>query len=716
MPVLELAGRWTPADLPPGARPSGLDSAWLDQIIACSPIAIAVIDNDGRYRAVNPAYCALYGHPPEVLLAGSFLRVFEPALHERLLARHQRFLAEGGVLRGEWEVQRHDGLRIHVVSESVRVPGADGQLCRLVYVLDITERKRMEQALQSAHGFLQSVIDALDAHVCVIDEQGMIIAVNRAWTAFAAANSGDPARTGVGASYLVRGLGTLHDDLGPTGFIARLRGVLAGRSAGFEFEYGCHSPHEQRWFLARVSRIADSQPLRVVIAHDNVTALKQAQAAVRRREALLRDLMAHVPAVLYRLEVQPDGRSRFTYVSPGIQAITGLSPAQVMADRGALLGRIEPEDLPAHLASIQRATSTRSTWAREYRIRHLDGSLRWVQAVATPVSDAAGRLAWSGMLSDISDRKAAQDRLAASEQTYRTLFETVPQGVVYQDTSGRITAANPAAQRILGLSLDQLQGRQSIDPAWQAVHEDGSPWPGEQHPAMVALATGQPVKDQVMGVRAPDRGQVWIRVSAIPLFQGGRVGGVYASFEDITRQVQLSQELQRQASTDDLTGLANRRAFLARLAIEFERVRRHPELHCSLVALDIDWFKRVNDTWGHAAGDAVLRHFSQLMRQVTRLGDLVGRTGGEEFMLLLPDTSLDDAAALARRLCEQVAARPLAWAGQDIAFTVSAGVSALAANDAGMDDALARADLALYAAKEAGRNTVRALDRPAAPA
>ena len=707
MPVPETAGRWTPAALPAAVSPSGLDSAWLDQIIARSPIAMAVIDFDGRYRAVNPAYCALYGRSPEMLLASSFLQAFDPALHPRLLARHQQLLSEGVELKGEWEVQRQDGARLNVVSESVRVPGADGQLCRLVYVLDITQRVQMEHSLQAAHQFLQSVIDALAAHVCVMDEAGVIVAVNRAWTVFAAVNGGDPASSGVGSNYLSGCAGATPGDAAASDFSARLRALLAGHGAGFELEFACHSPSEQRWFVARVSRIDGSTPARFVIAHDNVTALKQAQQAAHQREALLRELAAKVPAVLYRIEVEADGRSHFTYVSPGIEALTGLSPGQVLADRSAMLGRIEPEDLPGHLASIRVATLALQNWAHEYRIRALDGRLRWVQSMATPAPLPDGRVAWSGMLADISDRKAAEARLVASEETYRTLFETVPQGVVYQDTAGRITSANPAALRILGLSLDQVQGRQSIDPAWRAVREDGSNFPGAEHPAMQALATGQPVNDVVMGVQAADRGLVWIRVAATPLFKNGRVDAVYTSFEDITQQVALSRQLQLQASTDDLTGVANRRGFMARLGIEFQRLARHGELHCSLVALDIDLFKLVNDRFGHAAGDAVLRHVTQLMRQVTRQGDLVGRTGGEEFMLLLPDTGLDDAVALARRLCEQVAQRPAPWQGADIRLTLSAGVSLLLSTDAGIDAALARADQALYEAKHAGRNTVR---------
>ena len=707
MPKRSIAGRWTQdlASITGPLAPAG--QAWLDQMIARSPVGIAVIDIDGQFQAVNPAYCEMHGHTADALLAGDFLMMFFAEQRAQMLALHRRFLTEGGELKGEWSVRRADGQALAVLAESVRVPGADGQTHRLVYVVDISERKRMEVALLEAHHFLQSVIDGLAAHVCVLDQAGTIVAVNRAWADFAAANGGLPASTGVGASYLRAAAGGAAQGVPPLDFLPRLQAVLAGHSAGFEAEYDCHANGRQRWFVARVSSIAGSTPPHFVIAHDEVTALKQAQASVRQREALMRDLVAHLPAVLYRLEVAPGGQSHFSYVSPAIEQLTGLTPAQVMADRRAMLARIEPDDLPAHRASIRAATLAMRTWSNEYRVRALDGSVRWVQSIATPVAGALGWVAWSGMLTDVSDRKQAEARLMASEETHRTLFETVPQGVVYQDTAGRITSANAAAQRILGLTLAQLQGRQSIDPAWRAVREDGSNFPGDQHPAMQALASGQPVKDVVMGIHAPDRGLVWIRVAATPLFKNGLVDAVYASFEDITRQVDLSQDLLRQASTDDLTGVANRRSFMARLGIEFQRVQRHPEVCCSLVALDIDWFKRVNDTWGHAAGDAVLRHFSRLMGQATRQGDVVGRTGGEEFMLLLPDTGPDDAVALAQRLGEQVAAAPLPWADGQIAFTVSAGVSALAAADASVDEVLARADVALYAAKDSGRNTVR---------
>ena len=143
-------------------------------------------------------------------------------------------------------------------------------------------------------------------------------------------------------------------------------------------------------------------------------------------------------------------------------------------------------------------------------------------------------------------RRQAEQALRESEARYRALFETMGQGAVYQDAQGRITAANPAAERILGLSLDQMQGRSSVDPRWRAIHEDGSDFPGEAHPAMVALRTGRPVRDVVMGVFHPqENGYRWILVNAIPQYRERESTPfqVYTTFTDITERKQAEQTL-----------------------------------------------------------------------------------------------------------------------------------------------------------------------------
>jgi two-component system CheB/CheR fusion protein len=141
---------------------------------------------------------------------------------------------------------------------------------------------------------------------------------------------------------------------------------------------------------------------------------------------------------------------------------------------------------------------------------------------------------------DITDRRRAQDALRDSEEKYRLLFETTSQGVAYWDREGRIIDANPAAERILGLRLDQLRGRECTDPGWKALHEDGTDFPAGAHPAMLALKTGKPVLGVIMGVRpSHEAGLRWVRIDSIPRLKPGEQTPyqVYSTFDDITGEM-----------------------------------------------------------------------------------------------------------------------------------------------------------------------------------
>jgi diguanylate cyclase (GGDEF)-like protein/PAS domain S-box-containing protein len=167
------------------------------------------------------------------------------------------------------------------------------------------------------------------------------------------------------------------------------------------------------------------------------------------------------------------------------------------------------------------------------------------------------------------------------------------------------------------------------------------------------------------------------------------------------------KELLVLATTDVLTELPNRRQFIARLTEEFARVRRFGNQRCSVLMIDIDHFKRINDTYGHVMGDAGLRHFAQLMRKAIREIDMVARVGGEEFAVILPGSDLAAARTSAERLREIVAKTPLVQDGKTISVTVSIGVATMVASDSEADQTLIRADEALYRAKENGRNQVK---------
>ena len=266
----------------------------------------------------------------------------------------------------------------------------------------------------------------------------------------------------------------------------------------------------------------------------DITQHKRTEAALQASEERFRLLAEHAHDVIYRYGIAPT----FTleYVSPVIEQLTGYPREAFYHDPMLIRGLIYPDDLPTFdtlftdLTTLDRPAIL--------RVVHTDGTITWGEIHSWLVVDAEGQpRAIEGIARDITARKQAEDALRASEVRYRTLFETMAQGVVYQDADGYITAANPAAERILGMSINQLQGRTSQDPRWHAIHEDGTPFLGATHPAMEALRTGHEVRDVVMGVFHPTHEAYrWICVHAVPQFAlGANVPAqVYTTFDDIT--------------------------------------------------------------------------------------------------------------------------------------------------------------------------------------
>ncbi len=180
-------------------------------------------------------------------------------------------------------------------------------------------------------------------------------------------------------------------------------------------------------------------------------------------------------------------------------------------------------------------------------------------------------------IEDITERKRTELALAESEEHFRTLYETMAQGVLYQDAAGTLISANPAAQRLLGLSIDEMAGRISADPRWKAVHEDGTAFPSDDHPPMRALRTGQPVRGVVMGIFNPRLNEMrWLSVDGVPQFRPGedRPYQVYSTFEDITDRKHVAAELAAVAE--------NHSRQAAVMAVLEERTRLAHEIHDTL--------------------------------------------------------------------------------------------------------------------------------------
>lgn len=322
------------------------------------------------------------------------------------------------------------------------------------------------------------------------------------------------------------------------------------------------------------------------------------------------------------------------------------------------------------------------------RLRHLTWQVQMVAA-----GDFSQRVESLGEFStafnEMTEALArARAELQRSEARYRLLAEHVADVIVTLDGEGRFLYVSPSAQALLGYAPDELAGRPLCDITPSAE----APRPG----TVVELT-----------VRCRDGTTRWAEVNTAALPPGAGDGAVLVCvFRDISARKRLESDLKHLATTDGLTGAYNRRSFVEVCGQELQRADRCGR-PTSLLLMDIDHFKRLNDRFGHAAGDEVLRQIVETGRRVLRSEDVVGRIGGDEFAVLLPATTLEQAGRVAEQLRTTYERLAVPARGGTATFTVSFGVAEWKPHLRTVEELLQRADCALYAAKNAGRNCVR---------
>jgi diguanylate cyclase (GGDEF)-like protein/PAS domain S-box-containing protein len=304
----------------------------------------------------------------------------------------------------------------------------------------------------------------------------------------------------------------------------------------------------------------------------------------------------------------------------------------------------------------------------------------------------------------MAERKRLTARLRESEHRYRMLADSSHDVVVRMRADGERLYVSPSARDMLGWEPAEMLGSR-----WDLVHPDDR---DRQAEAMAGvIATGE-ARTDIYRVRHRDGHYVWIEAVTRPIPSDDRVGEfdiIYAG-RNVSRRIaaehaleESRSELERLARVDTLTGVANRHQFNERLTLALARLQRH-EHPLALICLDVDHFKGINDTHGHAAGDAVLCVFAQRLLQNVRSIDLVARLGGDEFVVLVEDLAIPAAAeTIARKLVEAMRVPICLEHGGKLMVTTSIGI-AYAHSPTDATSLMSTADAALYAAKKAGRN------------
>ncbi len=296
-------------------------------------------------------------------------------------------------------------------------------------------------------------------------------------------------------------------------------------------------------------------------------------------------------------------------------------------------------------------------------------------------------------------RRDAEAALRDAERQHRELVENAPIGIFRTTWDGTILVLNQHGAALLGFR-DVAHARALLDDSVIPLHVE----PMDRQAMLDDLAAGEVVTGQRLRWYRRGGETIWISLYARRTGTAGEPE-VEGFFLDVTGQVEDTMRLEQLATTDELTGVSNRRHFMARLEDEATRSQRYGR-PLSVLLLDADHFKAVNDTWGHEAGDMVLRHITDVMGLSLRENDLIGRLGGEEFGVLLPETALDRALRTAERIRTAVEDAPVAVRDAWVGCTVSVGAAEYRGANDSLDDLIRRADQMLMRAKEGGRNRV----------
>jgi diguanylate cyclase (GGDEF)-like protein/PAS domain S-box-containing protein len=425
----------------------------------------------------------------------------------------------------------------------------------------------------------------------------------------------------------------------------------------------------------------------------DITSQQQSKQELERERALLHTVLSHIDAHVY----MKDRLGRYLYANPSAQRLLTGGAADVR-------GRSDFDFLPAEVAAAIRQVDEQvlrlgvPSFTEETLPARHGGGERVFLSQKLPYRQPGQPDGLIGFSTDITELRRAYMQLAESEEHYRLLAENMSDVVFRLDGEGRILWVSPSLTAALGWQPEEWIGRLGIE---FLPHRGESETFRQNVARLLAGENGVRARDEVF---ARDGSIHWVETQADPYRNAcGEIEGIVSSFRLIDEQVATEKQLQHLATTDGLTGIANRRHLELLVNHEMERGERTGE-SASLILCDIDNFKAINDLYGHHVGDQVLVDFSRrILRQVRRC-DAFGRWGGEEFLLLLPSTGRDAALALAQLLCQGIAASDFSPVGT---VTASFGVAQHRPQES-QDAWLQRLDAALYAAKAAGRNGVHA--------
>ncbi|HLX29435.1 MAG TPA: PAS domain-containing protein [Casimicrobiaceae bacterium] len=651
----------------------------LETITANVPVLIAYVDAGGRLRFVNEYFRDVFGIAPDRLVGRSVRGVLGRAVYARVAGRMQDVRA-GMPQTFETTFTKDGKGRVFIVTCFPDYGDTNDVRGAYVVCQDISRRKHAEEALAARERFVRLIADAIPARITYIDTRDRVLFGNRRFAEYWGRSADDV-------------VGRPLAEVVPPGAFAQIKPELDRTYAGEPRHFDLVVERAQGRQFYQVDHVPDVDASGtvhgVVTISQDVTDLREAQHALAESEKRMRMIADNLPALIAYLSAD----ERFLFVNARAEEMFGI-PKEAIVGRSVeeLLRETTYAESRPHLARVRRGQ-----WARFQRtvMRHDRACRELVDLI--PDLDTNGTVqGFYALVQDVTDLHAAQERAEASEQRLRSITDSIPSMVGYIDRERRYRFNNRYYETWLNRPLSEITGRTVADVLGPDAYRSVGP-------NLDRAFCGQRV-DFDVEVPGPT-GARFVRGSYIPdVDASGEVIGVYTSSTDITPLKEVERQLERLAQKDTLTGLANRHAFNDGIAAALRRSQRASSL-VALLFLDVDDFKKINDTLGHAAGDDVLREFGRRLTASVRATDLVARLAGDEFVIVLEGIhTREECRFVARKII--AAMRPQFRAGDTmVKVTTSIGIALGSGGPTTPEALLKRADSALYAAKGQGRDT-----------
>jgi PAS domain S-box-containing protein len=529
----------------------------LAAIVDSSDDAIIGKDLNGVITSWNRGAEKIFGYPSREMVGTSIMRLIPDDRQDEeseILAR-----IKGGQSVKHFETTRRtkDGRVIDVSVTASPIKNAAGEAIGVSKVVrDISERKAASTALLESKRFLQSTLNALSSHIAIIDEEGEIIEVNAAWDRFARENHfrGNP---GMGNNYLqVCDSASTRFCEEATVVASGLRAVMAGKTTAFHFEYPCHSPQEKRWFVVRVTRFGGEGPVRVVVAHENITERKLAEAALQQSELRFRALVENIQIGVVAHE--PDTSIQFS--NPTASKLLGLTPDQMLGKKATDPAwyfiredgtRLSFDEYPVRRARLANRTQLPNLIMGICQPDRQNPT--WVECSAHPIQDQEGQVRQIVVtFFDITARKLGEEELLWKNTLLEAQLESSIDGILVVDTQGQQVLQN---RRMTELWKIPPQIVADKDEAAQLAFAANKTKHSQQFVDRVAYLYAHPEEVSHDKIELID-GTILDRYSGPIRNQAGKNYGRIWSFRDITESRKLELQIRQSQKMESIGQMA----------------------------------------------------------------------------------------------------------------------------------------------------------------